>query len=58
MALRANQRIHNKGISNVLEALKEMFKGLSFWQSKIKMTLRFYLSTIRMANIKNSGSST
>jgi len=59
MGYRAKQRIHNTGLLNVGEALKEMFKVLSHQgnkqtnkQTKTK-TLKF-----RMAKIKNSGDST
>jgi hypothetical protein len=55
MRYRDKQRILNKGISNDGEALKDMFKTfLVIREMKIKMTLRFHLTPIRMAKIKNS----
>jgi hypothetical protein len=38
--------------------LKQCSKLLVIREMQIKMTLRFYLRTIRMAKIKNSGDST
>jgi hypothetical protein len=34
--------------------LKNMFKILNHWKMEIKTTLRFYLTLVRMAKIKNS----
>ena len=58
MRYRAKQRIHNRRILNGREALKEMFQVLSHHEMQIKMTLRFYLTPIRMAKIKTSSDST
>jgi hypothetical protein len=56
--LRAKQRIHNRGILNGPEALKEMFKVLSHQGNVNQMTPRFHLTPTRMAKMKNSGDST
>jgi hypothetical protein len=57
MGYRDKQRILNRGISNGQEAPKEMFNvfSMSFVikEMQIKMTLRFHLTLIRMAKIKN-----
>jgi hypothetical protein len=55
MGYRAKQRILNEGISNGQEAHKEMFNILSHQGNANKMALRFHLTAVRMAKIKNSG---
>jgi hypothetical protein len=57
MGYRDKQRIHNRGLSSGQEALKKMFKVLSDQGNAIKPTLRFYLTLVRMARVKNSGDS-
>jgi hypothetical protein len=57
MGCRAKQRILNWGILHGSEAPKEMFSILSHREMQIKTTLRFYLTPVRMAEIKNSGDS-
>jgi hypothetical protein len=52
MEYRCKRRILNREISNGQETLKEMF--LVIKEMQIKMTLRFPLIPIRMANIKPS----
>ena len=44
MRYRTKPRIHNRGIWNDWEALKEMFKFLVIRELQIKMTLRFQLT--------------
>ena len=56
--LRAKQRIHNRGILNGPEALKEMFKVLSHQENVNQMTPRFHLTPTRMAKIKTLADST
>ena len=61
MGYRAKQRILNWGIPKGWETLEEKIwsppgKSKSF-SLKIKATLRFYLTPVRMAKIKNSGDS-
>ena len=57
MGNRAKQRILNWGILNDHEAPKEMFNIPSHQGNANHTTLRFYLSPVRMAKIKNSGDS-
>jgi hypothetical protein len=51
MRNRAKQRIFNRETSNGQEAPKEMFNILSLLENQ--MTLRFFLTPIRMAKMKN-----
>ena len=44
MRYRTKPRIHNRGIWNDCEILKEMFKFLVIRESQIKMSLRFQLT--------------
>jgi hypothetical protein len=55
---RAEQRILNRGISNGHEHLKKCLTPLVIREMQIKMTLRFYLTPMRMTKIKNSSDST
>ena len=57
MAHRAKHTIFNRGILNGGEAFK-CSKFLVIREMQIKTILRFYLSPIRMAKIKNSGDNT
>jgi hypothetical protein len=54
MVYKAKQRILNRRFLNGQEALKEMFKVLSHQGMQIKMILKFHLTPVRMAKIKNS----
>ena len=54
MEYRAKQRIYNRGISNGWEALKITFKVTSHQGNAIKMTLKFYLTSIRMVKINKT----
>ena len=59
MGYRVKQTIHKKEISNDQEALKKNCPwSFIFREIQIKMTLRFHLTVIRRARIKNSGDST
>jgi hypothetical protein len=53
MGYRTKQKILNRGILNSQEALKWMFKIFNR-EMQIKTTVRFHLTPIRMAKIKNS----
>jgi hypothetical protein len=55
MGYRAKQRIHNRGILNGQEVLKEMFKIINHQGNEIKTTLRLHLAPIRMDKSKTSG---
>jgi hypothetical protein len=57
MRYRAEQRIHNRGISNGRETLKKMFKVLSDQGNANKNDPEIPLIPIRMAKIENSGDS-
>ena len=57
MGLRAEQRILTQGIPNGREAPEKMFNILNHREMQIKTTLRFHLTPVRMAKIKNSGDS-
>jgi hypothetical protein len=57
MGYRAKQRILNWGIAKGWEALEKMFNILNIREMQIKTTLRFHLTPVRMARIKNSGDS-
>jgi hypothetical protein len=54
-SLQPENRILNRGISNVCDALEEV--SLVMGEMQIKLPLRFYLTLIRMAKIKNSNDS-
>jgi len=54
MVLRAKQRIQSWGMLSGWEAPKEMFKYLVIREMQIKTTLRFHITPVRMAKIKNS----
>jgi hypothetical protein len=58
MGSRAINKIHNREISNGENHLKKCSEALVIREMQIKMTLRFYLTPIRMAKIKNSGDNT
>ena len=56
MWCRSKQRILKRGISLMAEKpLKKSSTFLVIREMQIKMTLRFYLIPIRMANIKKKG---
>jgi hypothetical protein len=57
MVLRAKQRILTWGIPNVWEAPEKMFSILNHQGNANQSTLRFHLTPVRMAKIKNSGES-
>ena len=54
MGNRAKQRIFTWGISNDWEARKDMFSILSHQGNANQNNLRFHLTPVRMAKIKNS----
>jgi hypothetical protein len=49
MGHRTKQRIPKRGISNGQDALKEMLNILRHQGSILKITLRFYLTPVRMS---------
>ena len=57
MGYRAKQSIHNRGMPKVWEAPKKCSTFLVIREMQIKKTLRFHLTSVRMAKIKNSGDS-
>ena len=52
MGYRTKPRINNRGISNGKKHLKKCSLSLIIREMQIKMTLRYYLTPIRMAKIK------
>ena len=54
MGYRAKQQIFIRGISNGQEAHKEIFNLLVIRQRQTPKTLRFHLTLIRMAKVKNT----
>jgi hypothetical protein len=58
MEYRDKQNILNRGILSDQEILKEISKSLVSREIQIKMTLRFNLTPVRIANIKISSENT
>ena len=58
MEYRSKQRILNRKSLNGWEVLKEIFIVISIRDVQIKMTMRFYLTPVRMAKIKISSENT
>lgn len=53
MGYRSTQRLLNRGISNDLKTLKKCSPFLAIRHMKIKTTLRFHLTPLRMANMSH-----
>jgi hypothetical protein len=58
MGYRTKLRIHNRGISMAVKHRKKCSKPLEIREMQIKMTMRFKLTTIRIAKIKITSDST
>ena len=58
MEYRPKQGVHNRGISNGREALKEMFKVRCHQGNTNWTDMKFHITPIRMAKIKNLGNRT
>jgi hypothetical protein len=58
MGTELNRELSTKETQKAQEHLKKCSTSLVIREMEIKMTLRFYLTPVRMAKMKNSGDST
>jgi hypothetical protein len=55
MGYRVNKEFSSKEYQRTEKHLKKISTSLTIREMKIKTTLRFYITPVRMATIKNSG---